>query len=83
MTEQDYLSYYANRPVLITGGLGFIGSNLVETLLKAGQKVTGLDNFSTGFQHNLDQVKDIVGDGSWKNFQYSRPSRVWNAAMWP
>ncbi len=55
---------------LITGCAGFIGSNLVETLLKSGQQVTGLDNFSTGFQHNLDQVRDIVGDENWKKFEF-------------
>ncbi|HRF91643.1 MAG TPA: GDP-mannose 4,6-dehydratase, partial [Desulfobacter postgatei] len=46
------------RSWLITGCAGFIGSNLLETLLNLGQTVTGLDNFSTGFQHNLDQVKE-------------------------
>jgi UDP-N-acetylglucosamine 4-epimerase len=39
---------------LITGVAGFIGSNLLETLLKLNQRVTGLDNFATGHQHNLD-----------------------------
>jgi len=47
---------------LVTGCAGFIGSNLVESLLESGQQVTGLDNFSTGFQYNLDQVKEAVGD---------------------
>ena len=41
---------------LITGVAGFIGSNLLETLLLLNQKVVGLDNFATGFQHNLDEV---------------------------
>jgi UDP-N-acetylglucosamine/UDP-N-acetylgalactosamine 4-epimerase len=54
----------------ITGVAGFIGSNLLETLLKLDQKVIGLDNFSTGYQHNLDQVKDIVGAVAWKNFTF-------------
>ena len=40
---------------LVTGAAGFIGSNLVETLLTLNQKVVGLDNFETGYQHNLDQ----------------------------
>ena len=53
---------------LVTGAAGFIGSNLVETLLKLGQSVTGLDNFSTGFQHNLDQVEAAVTPGQWQNF---------------
>jgi len=43
---------------LVTGCAGFIRSNLVGYLLGTGQEVTGIDNFSTGFQHNLDQVKD-------------------------
>lgn len=55
---------------LITGVAGFIGSNLLETLLKNNQQVVGLDNFSTGHQHNLDQVKAIVGDDKWKNFVF-------------
>jgi len=55
---------------LITGCAGFIGSNLVETLLRSGQQVTGLDNFSTGFQHNLDQVRDSVGDENWSGFEF-------------
>jgi UDP-N-acetylglucosamine 4-epimerase len=55
---------------LITGVAGFIGSNLLEALLRLGQKVTGLDNFSTGYQHNLDQVRDLVGDDAWRNFTF-------------
>jgi len=47
-----------------------IYSNLLETLLKNNQRVTGLDNFSTGHQHNLDQVKALVGDEQWKNFTF-------------
>jgi len=55
---------------LITGVAGFIGSNILETLLKLNQKVIGLDNFSTGHQHNLDQVKEIVGNDAWKNITF-------------
>jgi UDP-N-acetylglucosamine 4-epimerase len=53
---------------LITGVAGFIGSNLLETLLKNNQIVTGLDNFSTGHPHNLDQVKACVTPQQWQNF---------------
>ena len=55
---------------LVTGAAGFIGSNLVETLLKLNQKVVGLDNFSTGFQHNLDQVRELVNKDQWKRFSF-------------
>ena len=55
---------------LITGVAGFIGSNLLETLLKLNQQVVGLDNFATGYQHNLDQVRALVGDNAWKNFKF-------------
>jgi UDP-N-acetylglucosamine 4-epimerase len=44
------------RRWLVTGAAGFIGSNLVEELLALGQSVVGLDNFSTGFRANLDEV---------------------------
>jgi len=55
---------------LITGVAGFIGSNLLETLLNHRQKVVGLDNFATGFQHNLDQVRDSVSQEAWANFRF-------------
>ena len=45
---------------LVTGAAGFIGSNLTETLLRLGQRVVGLDNFSTGFQRNLDAALAAV-----------------------
>jgi UDP-N-acetylglucosamine 4-epimerase len=57
---------------LVTGAAGFIGSNLVEALLKNDQQVIGLDNFSTGFQHNLDQVQKAVTDEQWKRFTFIR-----------
>src|SRR5687767_10595158 len=44
------------RTWLVTGAAGFIGSNLVECLLGARQSVVGLDNFSTGYERNLDEV---------------------------
>ena len=60
-----------NKPQtwLITGVAGFIGSNLLEALLKLNQKVVGLDNFSTGHQYNLDEVKGMVSTSQWQNFR--------------
>jgi UDP-N-acetylglucosamine 4-epimerase len=55
---------------LITGVAGFIGSNLLETLLKLNQKVTGLDNFATGHAYNLDEVKQLVSVEQWQNFSF-------------
>lgn len=55
---------------LITGVAGFIGSNLLETLLKLNQSVIGLDNFSTGFQHNLDEVQTEVTQEQWSRFRF-------------
>jgi len=53
---------------LITGVAGFIGSNLLETLLCLNQKVVGLDNFSTGYRHNLDKVQYELSTEQWGNF---------------
>ena len=57
---------------LVTGAAGFIGSNLVEALLRLNQTVVGLDNFATGHQHNLDQVQALVGSQAWRNFSFIR-----------
>ncbi|WP_180025378.1 NAD-dependent epimerase/dehydratase family protein [Acinetobacter sp. YH16049] len=55
---------------LVTGVAGFIGSNLLETLLKLNQNVVGLDNFATGHQHNLDEVQSLVTPEQWVNFKF-------------
>jgi len=60
------------RTWLVTGVAGFIGSNLLETLLKLDQRVVGLDNFSTGHQRNLDQVQQRVTPAQWGRFQMIR-----------
>ena len=55
---------------LITGVAGFIGSNLLETLLRLNQQVIGLDNFATGYQKNLDEVQSLVTPEQWQNFRF-------------
>ncbi|MEZ8225887.1 NAD-dependent epimerase/dehydratase family protein [Vibrio splendidus] len=60
----------APKTWLVTGVAGFIGSNLLETLLKLNQKVVGLDNFATGHQRNLDEVKGLVEVNQWDNFTF-------------
>ncbi|WBY02085.1 NAD-dependent epimerase/dehydratase family protein [Ramlibacter tataouinensis] len=60
------------RTWLVTGVAGFIGSNLLETLLGLNQRVVGLDNFSTGHQRNLDEVKTRVAAEQWSRFQMHR-----------
>src|SRR5271166_5243809 len=60
----------APRTWAITGVAGFIGSNLLETLTKLDQRVIGLDNFSTGHQRNLDEVKRLVEPAQWARFDF-------------
>lgn len=60
----------APKTWLITGVAGFIGSNLLETLLKAGQRVVGLDSFATGHRRNLDEVRDLVDGAQWRCFTF-------------
>jgi UDP-N-acetylglucosamine 4-epimerase len=54
---------------LVTGVAGFIGSNLLEALLRLDQRVIGLDNYATGTCLNLEQVRELVGPDQWKNFR--------------
>src|SRR6185503_19003225 len=77
----DDMTNYANlqnelkqstRVWLITGVAGFIGSNLLEALLKADQKVVGLDNFSTGKEHNLEEARKAVTPKQRDNFKFIR-----------
>jgi UDP-N-acetylglucosamine/UDP-N-acetylgalactosamine 4-epimerase len=55
---------------LITGVAGFIGSNLLEALLRLNQRVVGLDSFLTGYKQNLDEVQSSVLAEQWKNFSF-------------
>ena len=58
------------RTWLVTGVAGFIGSNLLETLLKLDQQVVGLDNFATGHRHNFDLVRAEVSAEQWSRFRF-------------
>jgi len=60
----------APRRWLVTGVAGFIGSNLLETLLALGQEVVGLDNFATGSKANLDEVRRAAGPENWARFRF-------------
>jgi len=60
----------APRKWLVTGAAGFIGSNLVETLLQNGQYVVGFDDFSTGHRHNLDAIRNAVPADAWGRFTF-------------
>ena len=66
--QQDLVA--APKTWLITGVAGFIGSNLLETLLKLNQTVVGLDNFATGYQKNLDEVQRLVSTEQWQRFSF-------------
>ena len=57
---------------LVTGTAGFIGSNLVEQLLRLDQVVAGMDNFSTGKQRNLDEVQSLVTPEQWGRFTFTQ-----------
>lgn len=64
--------YLCRQPLtwLVTGAAGFIGSNLLEQLLLLDQAVVGLDNFSTGYEANLSEVKSLVSEEQWARFKF-------------
>lgn len=79
MTDPAHATAYARvqaglrdrpRRWLLTGCAGFIGSNLLEALLRLDQQVVGLDNFATGFRHNLDEVRGRVTPAQWAGFNF-------------
>jgi UDP-N-acetylglucosamine 4-epimerase len=73
MTKYDYLKNHLlsdKKTWLITGVGGFIGSNLLEALLKLNQRVIGLDNFSTGYMSNIAEVQNCITNTQWENFKF-------------
>jgi UDP-N-acetylglucosamine 4-epimerase len=58
------------RNWLITGAAGFIGSNLLQTLLELDQQVVGFDNFATGHAANLQEVERSVASAQWHRFRF-------------
>lgn len=73
MSQYDDIKTHLNDEPevwLITGVAGFIGSNLLETLLRLNQKVVGLDNFATGHERNLSEVRGLVSEAQWKRFHF-------------
>ena len=71
-SEIDDLIKERKKRWLITGVAGFIGSHLLERLLITNQEVVGLDDFSTGFEKNLNDVKEKVGKDRWDNFSFQQ-----------
>ena len=76
MTTSHYREVQASlranpKKWLVTGCAGFIGSNLVETLLTLDQQVVGLDNFATGHRHNLDEIRECVSGAQWSRFTFN------------
>src|SRR5512135_1053877 len=73
MSAYDQLQTELNaapRTWLVTGVAGFIGSNLLEALLRMDQPVVGLDNFLTGKKKNLEQVQALVSPARWARFRF-------------
>ena len=68
------------RTWLVTGAAGFIGSNLVEHLLKLDQRVVGFDNFATGHRKNLNQLKDLDRKSTRLNSSHVALSRMPSSA---
>lgn len=69
-TDVEAMLQQQPRVWLVTGVAGFIGSHLLERLLKLNQRVVGLDNFATGFRSNMDEVRSLVSEEQWGRFRF-------------
>jgi len=69
---EEVLNHLPAQPKtwLVTGCAGFIGSNLLEKLLRLDQRVLGLDNFSTGKRSNLLEVQQAVSPEQWSRLSF-------------
>jgi UDP-N-acetylglucosamine 4-epimerase len=70
--QQALVDTLTSRPRrwLLTGSAGFIGSHLLEALLRVDQPVVSLDNFATGHWRNLEQVRAAVGEEAWSRHRF-------------
>lgn len=68
--DLDSVIRRTQRRWLVTGSAGFIGSHLVEALLRFDQFVVSLDNFATGHRENLEQVRASVGEDAWARHRF-------------
>jgi UDP-N-acetylglucosamine 4-epimerase len=71
-TYDDVSDRLSSTPCLwlFTVAAGFIGSNLLQTLLELDQEVVGLDNFATGRRANLEEVREVVGPARWSRLRF-------------
>jgi UDP-N-acetylglucosamine 4-epimerase len=70
LARVEHVLRNAPRRWLVTGSAGFIGSHLIEALLRLGQNVVSLDDLSTGHRANLDEVRLAVGEAAWRHHRF-------------